>query len=47
LKDIFDLERNKAGLIIAAIFGLTPTLVTTALQRQVQKIREDLKSTEA
>jgi hypothetical protein len=47
LADIFDLEKNAFGLIIAATFGLTPTLVTTALQKQVEKLRDDLKSTDA
>jgi hypothetical protein len=47
LEDIFNLEKNAFGLIIAATFGLTPTLVTTALQKQVEKLRDDLKSTDA
>jgi hypothetical protein len=44
LEQIFSLQGNTMGLIVAAIFGLTPTLVTTSLQRQVSTITEDLIS---
>jgi hypothetical protein len=47
LEDVFDLERNRFGLIIAAIFGLAPSLLINALQKRVEQYKNDLKSTEA
>ncbi len=44
LSAIFDLGKNPAGIIIAAIFGLTPNLLIVRLQRQVEQYKADLKS---
>jgi hypothetical protein len=46
LEDIFSIERNLFGLILAATFGLTPTLVVGALQKQTDKYNLAISSTE-
>jgi hypothetical protein len=46
LEDIFNLEANLFGLVIAATFGLTPALVIGALQKETDNYKIDLKSTE-
>jgi hypothetical protein len=47
LRDIFDLERYPFGLVIAALFGLTPRLLTDKLKQQTDRYAEELKTTQA
>jgi hypothetical protein len=47
LKDVFSIDGNKFGLIVAATFGLVPSLLVGALQRQVERYKVDIESTEA
>jgi len=47
LEDIFDLHKNIIGLLMAAVFGLTPGLLFERLQQQAEKYKSDLKSSEA
>ncbi len=47
LEDIFDLERNTFGLIVAATFGLLPALLVRTLERQIEQYKKDIQSTEA
>jgi hypothetical protein len=44
LGEIFDLTRNTHFLILAAIFGLTPGLLTGRLQELGQQLRSNLQS---
>jgi hypothetical protein len=46
LSDIFSLRANELGLVVAAVFGLTPTLLLTRLQQQAEAYKADLKSSE-
>jgi hypothetical protein len=46
LQKIFDLN-NPTAVVIAAIFGLTPSLLTTRLNSNAEKFKVDLRSTEA
>jgi hypothetical protein len=46
LQQIFDLSKNEEGLVIAAIFGLTPTLLVTRLRAQSEELKSGLKSSE-
>ncbi len=45
--DIFDPKNMLSGLIIAAVFGLTPNLLNGVLQKQAEQYKTDLKSTAA
>jgi hypothetical protein len=45
LGSIFDLTSNQFGIVVAAIFGLTPTLLTANLQKAADQYKSDLKST--
>lgn len=45
LDQVFDLARNSFGLLLAAVFGLTPDLLVDRLQRTADKYRLDLLST--
>jgi hypothetical protein len=47
LRNIFDLGAYPFGLIIAAIFGLTPGLLIDRLRWQTEQYKLDLQSTEA
>jgi hypothetical protein len=47
LEDIFDLRKNVIGLLLAAVFGLTPGLLFDRLQQQADRYKADLKSSEA
>ena len=47
LVDIFDPKNILSGLIIAAVFGLTPNLLIGVLQKQSEQYKTDLKSTAA
>jgi hypothetical protein len=44
LTDIFDLTKNLFGLVVAAVFGLTPGLLFERLQQQADRYKADLKS---
>ena len=46
LSDIFSLSKNESGLVVAAVFGLTPTLLLARLQQQAESYKADLKSSE-
>jgi hypothetical protein len=45
LPDIFSLTNNPFGVIFAAIFGLSPTLLLSSLQDATDKYRASIKST--
>lgn len=45
LGSIFDLRTNQFGIVVAAIFGLTPSLLTANLQKAADQYKTDLKST--
>jgi hypothetical protein len=45
--DIFDPKNILSGLIVAAVFGLTPNLLIGVLQKQSEQYKTDLKSTAA
>jgi hypothetical protein len=47
LGQIFDLSRYPLNVLIAAVFGLTPTLLTTRLRAAAERYKTDLRSTEA
>ena len=47
LVDIFDPKNILSGLIVAAAFGLTPSLLMNTLQKQTETYKTDLKSTAA
>lgn len=47
LSDIFDLSKNQFGLVGAAVFGLTPNLLSKRLEQQAERFKDDLRSTEA
>lgn len=44
LADIFNVTENPLGLVTAAVFGFTPTLVGTALQKGADEAKKQLKS---
>jgi hypothetical protein len=46
LESIFDLGRNEMGLVIAAVFGLTPTLLVARLRAQSEGLKSGLKASE-
>lgn len=47
LLDIFNLDTYPFGLVIAAVFGLTPTLLISRIEKATDKYKADLQSTEA
>ena len=47
LLDILSPKNLLSGLIVAAVFGLTPGLLITRLQNQTEMYKNDLKSTDA
>jgi hypothetical protein len=47
LSKIFDLGNNLIGLLVAAVFGLTPGLLFDRLQKLTEKYKSDLKSSQA
>jgi len=46
LADIFDLNRFRIGLLIAALFGGTPAIFSSRLQQLTEEYKKDLKSTD-
>jgi hypothetical protein len=47
LHKVFDLATYPAGVVVAAVFGLTPSLLITRLQRQAEQYKADLRGSEA
>jgi uncharacterized membrane protein len=47
LQEILDPKNLLSGLVVAAVFGLTPGLLITRLQNQTEQYKSDLKSTAA
>ena len=47
LSQVFDIENYPAGVVVAAIFGLTPSLLITRLQQQAEQYKADLRGSEA
>jgi hypothetical protein len=47
LSEVFNLGESPENLVVAAVFGLTPTLLIRGLQRRAEQYKEDLKTTEA
>lgn len=47
LTNIFDLEKNLVGVLVAAVFGLTPGLLFNRLQDQAEKYKSEIKTSEA
>ena len=47
INNVFDLDNNQFGLVLAAVFGLTPGLLVSRLQGQADRIKADLQSTTA
>jgi hypothetical protein len=45
LSDIFNLSKNPANLLVAAVFGLTPDLLISRLQTQAESYKTNLEST--
>lgn len=45
LETVFDLDKNPFGLVLAAVFGLTPDLLINRLQGEADKYKADLEST--
>ena len=43
---IFDLGQSPFGLIIAAIFGLTPNQLISRLKQQTDQVKEEIRSTQ-
>ena len=46
LADIFNVPQYPIGLVIAAVFGLTPGLLVSQLQRQAERYKQDLQRSE-
>ena len=46
LDQIFNLTNHAEYLVVAAVFGLTPSLLMAGLQRQAESYKADLKSSE-
>lgn len=47
LSQIFDLHSNSAGIVVAAVFGLTPGLLFSKLREQSENYKNELKKSEA
>lgn len=45
LETVFNLDKNPFGLVLAAVFGLTPDLLINRLQGEADKYKADLEST--
>lgn len=42
--DVFNLVKNQIGLVYAAVFGLSPGLLTSRLDQQAKKLSQDLSA---
>ncbi|GAC1662155.1 MAG: hypothetical protein PVS3B3_33130 [Ktedonobacteraceae bacterium] len=47
LANIYNLDRNTMGIVVAAIFGLTPNLLISTLQQQGEQFKTQLKNSSA
>jgi hypothetical protein len=47
LSQVFSLDENRVGLLVAALFGLTPELIVGQLRKQTDALKKELSSTEA
>jgi hypothetical protein len=47
LSQVFDIENYPAGVVVAAVFGLTPSLLIRRLQQQAEQYKADLRGSEA
>jgi hypothetical protein len=47
LNDIYSLDRNLQGIIVAAVFGLTPNLLISVLQQKAGDFQAQLKNSSA
>ena len=47
LSEVFSLDENRIGLLVAALFGLTPELIVGALRKQTDTLKRELSSTDA
>jgi hypothetical protein len=47
LSSIFNIGANRLGLLVAAVFGLTPNLLTANLHSKAEAYKSDLKSSDA
>lgn len=45
--EVFNLGETPENVVVAAVFGLTPTLLIRGLQRRAEQYKDDLKTTEA
>jgi hypothetical protein len=45
LDQIFSLDANRLGLVVAAVFGLSPSLLLQSLERMAERYRAELRST--
>jgi hypothetical protein len=44
LQDIFNIEKNQFGVLVAAVFGLTPDLLINRLQGEADRYKVDLQN---
>jgi hypothetical protein len=44
---VFDVAHNQIGLLVAALFGLTPSSIIGSLQRQTDQVKHDLAASSA
>jgi hypothetical protein len=47
MADVFDVSHNQVGLLVAAVFGLTPSSIIGSLQKQTDRTKRDLASSSA
>jgi hypothetical protein len=47
LQDIYNLGRDPFNVVVAAVFGLTPSLFLAGIQQQGDRLKADLKSSQA
>ena len=45
--EVFNPATNRLGLLVAAVFGLTPDLIIGKLRQQTDALKQDLSSSEA
>jgi hypothetical protein len=46
VSQIFDLQHNELGLLVAVLFGFTPALFFSSLQRQSERFQQELESSQ-
>ncbi len=46
LEDVFDLQKNLIGILVAMVFGLAPGMLFDRLQQQADRYKADLKSSQ-